>query len=102
MNRLPKSGRKKNQGQEDFMPFDAEARKADLIRKTIALSKKRLGKNVQNQFSRFLKTYYANVPPRDVQDSTPQTLFVLASGHWWNPPNSFCTNCGQRKSMISA
>ena len=64
------------------MPSDAEARKADLIRKTIALSKKRMGKNVQSRFSRFLKTYFANVPPQDIQDSSPQTLFALAHGHW--------------------
>ena len=64
------------------MPSDTEARKAVLIKKTIAQSKKRLGKNVQNRFSRFLRVYYANVPPQDIHGSTPQTLFNLAHGHW--------------------
>ena len=64
------------------MPSDAEALKADLIRKTIALSAKRLGKNVHNRFSLFLKAYFANVPPQDLQDCTPQTLFAMAHGHW--------------------
>ena len=64
------------------MPSDAEARKADLIRKTVAQSKKRLGKNAQNRFSPFLKAYYANVPSQDIQDNSPATLFALAHGHW--------------------
>jgi glutamate dehydrogenase len=64
------------------MPFDAEARKTGLIKKTAGISKKRLSKSVQNRFPRFLKAYYANVPPQDIQDSTPETLFALAHGHW--------------------
>ena len=64
------------------MPSDGEARKADLIRKTVAQSKKRLGKNAQNRFSPFLKAYYANVPSQDIQDNSPATLFALAHGHW--------------------
>jgi len=72
----------KTKDQEDDLPSDAEAQKADLIRKIIALGKRRLGKNLQNRFSRFLIIYYANVPPLDIQDSTPETLFALAHGHW--------------------
>ena len=64
------------------MPSDAEKMKADLIKKTIAQSKRRLGKNIQNRFSGFLRAYFANVPPRDIQDHTSLTLLALAHGHW--------------------
>ncbi|NQV84994.1 MAG: NAD-glutamate dehydrogenase, partial [Rhodospirillales bacterium] len=64
------------------MSSDAEKMKADLVKKTITQSKKRLGKNIQSQFSGFLAAYYANVPPKDIQDHTPNTLFALAHGHW--------------------
>ena len=64
------------------MSPDAERLKADLINKAIARSRRRLGKNAQRRFAGFLRAYYANVPPRDIRDMTPETLFGLAHCHW--------------------
>ncbi|MEE8351917.1 MAG: NAD-glutamate dehydrogenase, partial [Rhodospirillales bacterium] len=64
------------------MSSDAERRKKHLIRKAASEGRKRLGKNVQSRFQRFLEAYYANVPPQDILDSTATALFGLAHGHW--------------------
>ena len=64
------------------MPPDPERLKADLINKAIARSRKRLGKIAQRRFAGFLPAYYANVPPQDIRDMAPETLFGLAHCHW--------------------
>ena len=64
------------------MPPDAERQKTDLIKKVIAESRKRLGKNAQKRFAGFLSTYFAQVPPQDILGKAPKMLFGLAHGHW--------------------
>ena len=60
----------------------AERQKAGLLKKAAQESRKRLGKNAQSRFGRFLDAYYANVPPQDIGESDPVTLFRLSHGHW--------------------
>ena len=64
------------------MPPDAERQKTDLIKKVIAESRKRLGKNAQKRFAGFLSTYFAQVPPQDILGKAPKMLFGLAHSHW--------------------
>ncbi len=64
------------------MPDDLERQKADLIKKATAESRKRLTKTARNRFKGFLSDYYRNVPPQDIADNNPGTLFSLAQGHW--------------------
>ncbi|MCH7937340.1 MAG: NAD-glutamate dehydrogenase, partial [Proteobacteria bacterium] len=64
------------------MPSAAERQKANLLKKAARESRKRLGKNAQSRFGRFLDAYYANVPPQDIGESEPVTLFRLSHGHW--------------------
>ena len=64
------------------MPSAAERQKAGLLKKATRESRKRLGKNTQSRFGRFLGAYYANVPPQDIGESDPVTLFRLSHGHW--------------------
>ena len=60
----------------------AERQKAGLLKKAARESRKRLGQNAQSRFGRFLDAYYANVPPQDIGESDPVTLFRLSHGHW--------------------
>ena len=60
----------------------AERQKAGLLKKAVQESRKRLGQNAQSRFGRFLDAYYANVPPQDISESDPVTLFRLSHGHW--------------------
>ena len=64
------------------MPSAAERQKAGLLKKAVQESRKRLGKNAQSRFGRFIDAYYANVPPQDIGESDPVTLFQLSHGHW--------------------
>ncbi|MAF94177.1 MAG: NAD-glutamate dehydrogenase [Rhodospirillaceae bacterium] len=64
------------------MPSAAERQKAGLLKKATRESRKRLGKNAQSRFGCFLGAYYANVPPQDISESDPVTLFRLSHGHW--------------------
>ena len=64
------------------MPSAAERQKAGLLKKAAQESRRRLGKNAQSRFGRFFDAYYANVPPQDIGESDPVTLFQLSHGHW--------------------
>ena len=64
------------------MPDDLERQKADLIKKAAAEGRKRLTQSARKHFKGFLSDYYRNVPPQDIADNNPGTLFSLAQGHW--------------------
>ena len=59
-----------------------EKHKAELIDAVIKTAKSRLSAANAKTASQFLHSYYDNVPPSDLADSTPDSLFGAALAHW--------------------
>ena len=56
--------------------------KAGLLRAVIKASKARLSATNARIVTKFLHSYYDNVPPGDLADMSPETLFGAALAHW--------------------
>jgi glutamate dehydrogenase len=64
------------------MPKNGDQFMAGLKASLAAEAKARLGAEEAEALAPFFAAYYANVAPRDLVDSTPQTLFAAALAHW--------------------
>ncbi|NQU56280.1 MAG: NAD-glutamate dehydrogenase, partial [Rhodospirillales bacterium] len=59
-----------------------EKHKAELIEKVVKAAKKRLPAAKAKIISKFIHSYYGNVPPGDLVGITPESLFGAALAHW--------------------
>lgn len=59
-----------------------EKHKAELIRDVIKAAKARLSAANAKTVSQFIHKYYENVPPSDLADAAPESLFGAALAHW--------------------
>ena len=59
-----------------------EKHKSELIAAVIKAAKARLSASNAKTVSQFIHCYYDNVPPGDLADMTPETLFGAALAHW--------------------
>ena len=64
------------------MPKNGDQFIAGLVAKLAAEAKTRLGPEEAGALDPFFAAYYANVAPRDLADTTAQTLFAAALAHW--------------------
>ena len=64
------------------MALRAEQHKAELIDRVVALAEKRLDRDRAADAVRFLRSFYANVPPDDILTVSPDDLFGAALSLW--------------------
>ncbi len=64
------------------MGVRAEQQKAELIERVAALAEKRIDRARAGDAARFLRSFYANVPPDDIVHETPENLFGAALSLW--------------------
>ncbi|MGH6881141.1 MAG: hypothetical protein ACREFM_09490, partial [Hypericibacter sp.] len=60
----------------------AEQAKADLIERTAQTTAQRLDRKRAADVERFVRLFYANVPPDDILEDSPENLFSAAMTLW--------------------
>jgi len=59
-----------------------EKDKSQLIARVVRAAKSRLSATNAKTVGKFIRSYYENVPPSDLADTTPESLFGAALAHW--------------------
>ncbi|GIK99609.1 MAG: glutamate dehydrogenase [Alphaproteobacteria bacterium] len=64
------------------MTSRSEQHKEELVGQVVGLAEKRLDRDRVAEVTRFLRAFYANVPPDDIREESPDDLFGAALSLW--------------------